>query len=287
MSYTVAEIIEDIGIKIGERRFSEVGGAVVILRAMNRVYKAMNRQFKPIQRDYYVNYQNADQVISYNNQTGEFTKGDTITGATSGTTAVITEIFDNGTQGRLFLSSVSGDFTVGEQITDTSTGVADVLEANELAGSVDLPADFILLFRLQPHKTYRSKEVFSFDESGTYSIYDNKFYFADAEKDTEFVLNYYSQGRTLVETVADVLTEVDEPEYPEDLKQILLYATVMELSQSHDTAQSDFAKLLELQKQLKRLKHFVQVADPIKTGPHSRLSARAADPYETSRQEFI
>lgn len=65
-------------------------------------------------------------ALGFSSQTGAFTDGLTITGGTSGATAVIGSQVDNGTSGTLNLTSVVGVFITGEIITDTSTGSATV-----------------------------------------------------------------------------------------------------------------------------------------------------------------
>lgn len=67
---------------------------------------------------------NAAPRLDYDAQTGNFTVGLTITGGTSGATAVISADTDSGTTGTLTLTSVSGLFEDNETITDTSTGSA-------------------------------------------------------------------------------------------------------------------------------------------------------------------
>lgn len=66
------------------------------------------------------------RTLDYDAQTGNFTVGDIITGATSGATAVILEDNDAGVTGTLTLGTVSGIFQDGEVITDNATGSADV-----------------------------------------------------------------------------------------------------------------------------------------------------------------
>ncbi len=64
--------------------------------------------------------------ISYNLQIADFTVGDTITGATSTATAVITSDADFGNDGTLTVTSISGTFLEGETITDTFGGEATI-----------------------------------------------------------------------------------------------------------------------------------------------------------------
>lgn len=65
-------------------------------------------------------------TLPYDGQTGNFTAGLTVTGGTSGATAVVVSDVDAGATGTLTLSQVSGIFADNEAITDTSTGAAVV-----------------------------------------------------------------------------------------------------------------------------------------------------------------
>lgn len=62
--------------------------------------------------------------IAYDAQTANFTVGATLTGGTSGATAVITEDDDDGATGTLTVEQVSGVFVDNETITDSSGGSA-------------------------------------------------------------------------------------------------------------------------------------------------------------------
>jgi hypothetical protein len=56
--------------------------------------------------------------LDYDAETAAFTKGATLTGGTSGATAAIVKIIDNGTTGTLWLDSITGTFQDNETITD-------------------------------------------------------------------------------------------------------------------------------------------------------------------------
>lgn len=62
--------------------------------------------------------------LGYDNQTANFTVGKTLTGGTSGATAVITNDVDSGTDGTLTLKEIAGTFQNNETITDSSGGSA-------------------------------------------------------------------------------------------------------------------------------------------------------------------
>ena len=79
--------------------------------------------------------------IDYDNQSGDFTVGQTVTGGTSGATGKIVRDIDGGTTGTLQLTGVSGTFQNNEQITDPITGVADVNGAPANVGTAITSSD--------------------------------------------------------------------------------------------------------------------------------------------------
>lgn len=82
------------------------------------------------------------KTLAYDAQTGNFTLGLTITGGTSGATAVIVKDTDSGTTGTLTLKTISGTFSDNEIITDTSTGSATVNGTLTSVQFYDLPFDY-------------------------------------------------------------------------------------------------------------------------------------------------
>lgn len=88
-------------------------------------------------------------TLNYDGQTGNFTVGLVVTGATSKATAAILADADSGTTGKLTLGSISGHFQDNETITDTSTGSATVngtlvqgeLNDGSAYNVLDLPVD--------------------------------------------------------------------------------------------------------------------------------------------------
>lgn len=66
----------------------------------------------------------ANTTINYGTQTGNYTIGLKVTGATSKATAIIVDDRDNGATGILYLANIQGTFQSGEIIADTSTGSA-------------------------------------------------------------------------------------------------------------------------------------------------------------------
>ena len=72
--------------------------------------------------------------LNFDAQTGSFTPTNTITGASSGATATILSVTDDGTTGILYLTSVVGTFQDNEIIYESSFG-ADLFDAG--AGTFD------------------------------------------------------------------------------------------------------------------------------------------------------
>lgn len=63
-------------------------------------------------------------TLDYDNGTGDFTVGDTVTGGTSSATGVIVRVNGDTASGVLYLKDVSGTFQNNETLTDTNTGDA-------------------------------------------------------------------------------------------------------------------------------------------------------------------
>ena len=76
-------------------------------------------------------------TLAYDNQTANFTVGETLTGATSGATAIITADSDSGTTGTLTIRSIVGTFIDNEVITDSATGSA-LANGSQVAANVSL-----------------------------------------------------------------------------------------------------------------------------------------------------
>ena len=99
-------------------------------------------------------------TLPYDAQTGNFTVGLVVTGASSGATGLIVADDDLGGTGTLKITEVDAAFADGEVITDTSTGSADVDGGLGAANQVHLPAgDYFVdasapAFQVGGHKLY-------------------------------------------------------------------------------------------------------------------------------------
>jgi len=105
--------------------------------------------------------------------------------------------------------------------------------AATLVDYVALPDDWIKPYRMNPFRRYRQFGVFRNDEDKTYSIDfvddSKRVYIADASITSLINFSYFSMGLTLVNSVAPGATETNEPEWPEELKQLLYYETLLSL----------------------------------------------------------
>lgn len=96
---------------------------------------ALPTNFKHI-RSYQMGFYKLElNKIGFLSQTVNFTVGATLTGASSGATATITAVTDDGTSGLITYSGLSGTFTPGEIITDSSLGSATVTFENVISNS--------------------------------------------------------------------------------------------------------------------------------------------------------
>ena len=89
----------------------------------------MARQTNAVNHAFYhfaVSAQRPGATLLYDTQTGNYTKGRTITGATSGATARLQDVVDAGATGTLTLIDVVGTFVDNEIITDGAGGSATV-----------------------------------------------------------------------------------------------------------------------------------------------------------------
>lgn len=68
-------------------------------------------------------------VMTIENETVAFQKGEVVTGGTSGATATVARVVDDGVPGeaRLYLYSITGTFQIGEALAGSVAGSADVL----------------------------------------------------------------------------------------------------------------------------------------------------------------
>lgn len=98
-------------------------------QALMVLVKAIGRARNANKRGYYAFLASAVRgydTLAYDNQTGQFTPGNVITGQTSGATARVVVDVDGGTTGTLSLQDTSGTFLDNEIITDGVGGSAQV-----------------------------------------------------------------------------------------------------------------------------------------------------------------
>lgn len=99
-------------------QFTTSGGTfLVMVNGENAMQQYDGQSFYPVNST-------AVYLLPFDTQTGNFTKGDTLTGGTSGATGTIVGVYDAGTTGTLYIRGVSGTFQDNETITDSHTGSA-------------------------------------------------------------------------------------------------------------------------------------------------------------------
>lgn len=271
---TVAQLLQRLTIRVGAEVIQQYGEPT-LLQIMNEIYHSRNRFVLEIERSWWASFANSDQVLKYDAQTGAFTIGLVVTGGTSGATGTIVEILDNdGVSGSLILSGVLLTFLNDEAITDTDTGAAVANEANASAGYIAHPTDLIKPLAISPYRVFREPEVYDTLERDTFTIFNRRLYVSNADDDARFNIAYYTKGRTLVRTVSDANTEVNAPEWPDDLHQYLFYAVATHVSQSYSMYQEDIKEKERLERQLKQVKWTKQEASPNTQGPKRRNAVR-------------
>lgn len=166
----------------------------------------------------------------------------------------------------------------------------ECLEKNHtLAGDhpFALPDDVIKIFDIRDQNddqiVFVNPEVFDSEEDDYWTIRNRCIEISSYDETSEtFTIQYFSSGFELVITVADPLTEVNEPEWPEkSLHSILFYGVVTELSQKHDSYKQDRLEYYRLKNELMRLNWDKQSATPSRIVPHQAPPAnKYVDEYE-------
>ena len=150
---------------------------------------------------------NTFQSLEFKTKTGVFTVGQVLTGTTSGATATIDQIEDNGTTGFIKLSSVTGVFTAGEAITDPITGAAVNVESIPYENS-----------DAQLNLTHANSQKIGFFTRGT------DYVITPAPIVKDIYLNRYFPILTEMTVTTDTFVEVNAPngKYTELLRDLLL-----------------------------------------------------------------
>lgn len=156
-------------------------------------------------------------TLPFDGQTGNFTVGLTVTGATSGATGVVTSQVDAGTTGTLTLSNITGLFVDNEVLTDTSTGAAVVNRtfASLFTNSAWTGSTFGTQTALTNTK-YPSLRGVTMPNHVGYSHGDGSYYFADFKNGTGMLhrINTYqvtNEGDTTGTTVPSIYNALDFP----------------------------------------------------------------------------
>lgn len=159
----------------------------------------------------------------------------------------------------------------------------------------NLPARCISggVFRITPFMVFRPKNVYSSSEANTYTLYNRKLYFSNVTSSTEITINFYSQGKTLVDKTDAEITAGDTGEEEANTPQwaqtnwhwFLVHSVARELAPNNpfrktdDEEQAKFISLFQSHRALAVRSY------PNLTGPQERRSylvtdQTTRDPYE-------
>jgi len=145
-----------------------------------------------------------------------------------------------------------------------------------------IPADWIKPYKMNPVWHWRDKSVFRNDEDYTYTIDIDEIYFAGVKAST-ITVRYYSYGWELKDVDDASLAstgEVNTPEWPEHLWELLLKATCLELSASYPQVQVDISDIRSLKSSVSRYVYNKQATDPDLVGPQRLSAGLTSDPYQ-------
>lgn len=102
-----------------------------------------------------------------------------------------------------------------------------------LVDYVALPDDWIKAYESDPVYEFRHPQEWDNDEAKTYTIkpigVNRRIYVSGATTSLQIDFEYFSSGLKLVNKVVPGASEVNEPEWPDHLKQLVYYETVLEL----------------------------------------------------------
>lgn len=146
-------------------------------------------------------------------------------------------------------------------------------------GYVALPSDIIKPFNIDPFRKFVPPDVWSDESSYKFTIKLSRMYFTGVTSSTTFTVLYLSFGYTLTDSESPGSTEVNEPEWPDDLQQLLLYETAMELKANYPLRNDDFRNARGLRQQLLGVRLNVQEIVPETVGP-DMYDRMVEDPYE-------
>lgn len=148
-----------------------------------------------------------------------------------------------------------------------------------------LPTDWLKPYRINPKRDWREPAVFRNDEQYTYTADLSQITISSvSEATTTFTVRYFSSGWTLVNKEdADLAAsgEVNTPEWPLFLHQLLLKATCLELNLEYPQAKQDMLDVKMLKSAAFSYVWSRQATDPVLSGPNRDISALTRNAYST------
>lgn len=143
-----------------------------------------------------------------------------------------------------------------------------LIAAGDLSAAVPYvaqPTDWIRPFRIEPYREYIPANLRNDRNSEcVYYFFNGNIYFTEVDDSSEITIWYYSSGLTLVDAETPAAGEVNAPQYPADLQQIVMYATALELSADYPMRNADERTYRQLKSALSMLRLNQQ-----ETGPHA------------------
>ncbi|NOY58911.1 MAG: hypothetical protein GXO75_08245 [Calditrichaeota bacterium] len=124
---------------------------------------------------------------------------------------------------------------------------------------VDRPSDLIQFFAMDPAYDYVDLQDFMLasTDQKIFTFKGDKIYFYNVDSSTSIEAWYYSTGYEIVDKDTPATGETNVPEWvEEDLHQILVYGTALDLSPDYPFRQRDEALFFKLKARLSEVKDF-------------------------------
>lgn len=159
--------------------------------------------------------------------------------------------------------------------------------SSTLVDYVTLPNDWIKPYKMLPFMHFRLPNVFLNDEGITQGTWtwdfignEKRIYIANASITSLINFKYYSMGLTLVadNPVSDSTTEVNDPEWPEELKSLLYIETLLALNVEPTQYEIEQRQFLLNQMKALQIGAALQATGPADGGEQARHSS-VTDPY--------
>jgi hypothetical protein len=145
--------------------------------------------------------------------------------------------------------SIFFEETISDSLSGLSMAGYSLVSDYILADYFALPDDYVSLYYMEPQYHFIQPIAFR-KQRGYFTIDNNRLYIAGCDAEGfEIDIKMWRSGKELVEVVSDSDTQSDEPEWP-SLHQLLYYGACVETTTQYDGYQMDYAKYIELLREL-------------------------------------